>query len=99
RTVSSAKSWLAHSRVDRRQAILPWGAPPEVKKLSPVETSRRYLEHIVSAWNTAFPDTPLECQLVTLTVPASFDAGARDLTREAALEAGLPEGFLLLEEP
>lgn len=99
RVVGSAKSWLAHSRVDRRQAILPWGAPPEVKKVSPVEASRRYLEQIVAAWNTAFPEAPFENQQITLTVPASFDAGARDLTREAALEAGFPEEFVLLEEP
>lgn len=99
RVVSSAKSWLAHSRVDRRQPILPWGAPPEVKKVSPHEASRRYLEHIVSVWDAAFPEAPFESQQVTLTVPASFDAGARDLTREAALEAGLPDEFVLLEEP
>ncbi len=99
RVVSSAKSWLAHSRVDRRQALLPWTAPPEVKRVSPFEASRRYLEHMVAAWNAAFPDTPFESQQITLAVPASFDAGARELTREAALEAGFPEEFVLLEEP
>ncbi|MBI3271757.1 MAG: Hsp70 family protein [Planctomycetes bacterium] len=99
RTVASAKSWLCVSRVDRRQPILPWNAPPEVPKVSPLDASRRYLEHVVAAWNAAFPDAPFVRQQVVLTVPASFDASARDLTREAALAAGLPEGFLLLEEP
>jgi molecular chaperone DnaK (HSP70) len=99
RTIAAAKSWLCHSRVDRHQPILPWGAPGEVKKISPVETSRRYLEHIAAAWNKAFPDSPLAKQKVVLTVPASFDASARELTREAALNAGLPANFVLLEEP
>src|SRR5690606_23304592 len=61
--------------------------------------SRRYLEHIVSAWEAAHPEAPVAEQYVVLTVPASFDASARELTREAALAAGLPEGFVLLEEP
>lgn len=99
RTVSAAKSWLCHSRVDRRQPILPWNAPPEVAKVSPVEASRRYLAHLAAAWNLARPDDPLSKQNVVLTVPASFDAGARELTREAALAAGLPEDLVLLEEP
>jgi hypothetical protein len=99
RTVTGAKSWLAHSRVDRRAPILPWNAPADVAKVSPVEASRRYLEHICCTWNQAHPDAPIRDQEVVLTVPASFDAAARDLTREAALAAGLPEDFLLLEEP
>jgi len=99
RTVGGAKSWLAHSRVDRHQPILPWNAPPDVPKVSPVTASRRYLEHIVSAWEAAHPEAPVAEQYVVLTVPASFDASARELTREAALAAGLPEGFVLLEEP
>ena len=78
---------------------MPWGAPPEVQKISPVEASRRYLEHVVAAWNQKFPTAPLVEQTVVLTVPASFDAAARELTREAALAAGLPESFILLEEP
>jgi hypothetical protein len=99
RVVAAAKSWLCHSRVDRHQAILPWGAPAEVPKISPVTASRRYLEHLVAAWEHAFPDAPLAQQQVVLTVPASFDAAARELTREAALAAGLPAGLVLLEEP
>lgn len=99
RTVAAAKSWLAYSKVDRRKAILPWGAPDDVAKISPVEASRRYLEHLVAAWQAAMPDAPFAEQSVVLTVPASFDAAARELTREAALAAGFPEAFILLEEP
>ncbi len=97
--MTSAKSWLGHTRVDRHAAILPWNAPADVPKLSPVTASQRYLEQIVAAWNAAHPDAPLAEQAVTLTVPASFDASARELTREAALAAGLPPNFTLLEEP
>ena len=99
RTVAAAKSWLCHSRVDRHSAILPWNAPEEVQKVSPVEVSRLYLAHLVSAWNHAFPDAPFVEQQVVLTVPASFDVSARELTHEAALKAGLPDDFVLLEEP
>lgn len=99
RTVAAAKSWLAHSRVDRRQPILPWNAPADVIKISPVAASTRYLEHLAAAWRAAFRDAPLAEQVVVLTVPASFDAAARELTREAALAAGLPENLVLLEEP
>jgi molecular chaperone DnaK (HSP70) len=99
RTVAAAKSWLAHSRVDRHQPILPWNAPTDVPKVSPVEASRRYLRHLADGWTAAFPDAPLAEQHVVLTVPASFDASARELTREAALHAGLPTDLVLLEEP
>lgn len=99
RTVSGAKSWLVYSRVDRHQPILPWNAPDEVPRVSPVSASQRYLEHLIAAWEAAFPHAPVAQQRVVLTVPASFDASARELTREAALSAGLPEDFVLLEEP
>jgi molecular chaperone DnaK (HSP70) len=99
RTVSNAKSWLAHTRVDRHQPILPWNAPADVPKISPVAASRKYLEHLVAGWEHAFPDAPVSQQQVVLTVPASFDASARELTREAALAAGLPNSLVLLEEP
>jgi hypothetical protein len=99
RTVGAAKSWLGHSRVDRHQAILPWGAGDDVPKVSPVTAARRYLEHLVAAWHDAFPNDPIAEQQVVLTVPASFDASARELTREAASLAGLPDGMVLLEEP
>jgi Hsp70 protein len=99
RSVSAAKSWLCHSRVDRHQPILPWGAPADLPKISPVTASRRYLEHLVAAWEQAHPEAPIAEQQVVLTVPASFDAAARELTREAALAAGLPADLVLLEEP
>ncbi|QDT16095.1 Hsp70 family protein [Alienimonas californiensis] len=104
RVVGTAKSWLGHAGVDRRQPILPWDAGSsatggDVSKISPVEASARLLRHLAAAWDQAHPDAPLSEQAVTLTVPASFDAAARDLTREAAKEAGFPADFVLLEEP
>ncbi len=99
RTVGAAKSWLCHGHVDRRGETLPFNAPADVEKISPVMASQRYLEHLIAAWEQAFPDAPIAEQVVVLTVPASFDAAARDLTREAALAAGLPGNLLLLEEP
>ena len=98
RLVASAKSWLSHASVDRVAPILPWGAADEVRKVSPVEASASYLAHVRAAWNQRFPDAPLEQQDVVLTVPASFDEGARALTVEAARQAGLP-ALRLLEEP
>ena len=97
--VGTAKSWLGYAGVDRRAAILPWDAPAEVPKISPVEASARLLKHLAAAWDHEHPDAPLAEQAVTLTVPASFDAAARDLTREAATDAGFPAGTVLLEEP
>lgn len=99
RTVAAAKSWLCHSGVDRHQAILPWNAPEDVGKVSPVAASALYLRHLADAWNQHHPEAPFKQQQVTLTVPASFDASARDLTREAAVIAGFPADFILLEEP
>ncbi|TWT32323.1 Chaperone protein DnaK [Posidoniimonas corsicana] len=99
RTVVAAKSWLGHSRVDRRQPILPYGAPKEVDAVSPVTATQRYVEHLIASWDAAFPDAPARDQQVVLTVPASFDAAARQLTREAAEAAGLPTDLVLLEEP
>src|SRR5215213_6898121 len=102
RLVTSAKSWLCHSGVDRSAPLLPWSAPPDVPRLSPVEASTRYLRHLVEAWNYAMardnPEHQLEKQLVVLTVPASFDDVARTLTVEAATRAGL-ENVVLIEEP
>ena len=101
RLVGSAKSWLSHSGIDRRSPVLPWGAPDEVAKVSPVEASTAYLAHLRDAWNKGKGSKPadrLEKQEVLLTVPASFDPVARDLTIEAARAAGL-ENVTLLEEP
>lgn len=102
RLVSSAKSWLCHGGVDRTADILPWGAPREVPRVSPVAASAAYLGHIRDSWNDRFardaPKCRLENQEVVLTVPASFDEAARELTLEAARQAGLVH-LTLLEEP
>ncbi len=102
RLVASAKSWLCHSGVDREADILPWGAPASVTKVSPVEASADYLRHIRDAWNAKFArgreDRKLEVQEVVLTVPASFDEAARELTVDAAKRAGFVN-LTLLEEP
>ncbi|CAN7647819.1 Hsp70 family protein [Duganella sp. LjRoot269] len=98
RLVSSAKSWLSHPHVDRTAPILPWGAEADVARVSPVAASASYLAHLRAAWNTRFPAHPLERQQLVLTIPASFDEGARALTLEAARMAGLPD-LRLLEEP
>lgn len=101
RLVSSAKSWLCHPSLDRRSAVLPAGST-EVERISPVEASFRYLEHLSEAWNFSFAreeeSLSLHHQEILLTVPASFDAIARELTVEAAYAAGL-ENITLLEEP
>jgi hypothetical protein len=98
RLVSSAKSWLSHGGVDRTAPILPYRAPEGVPKYSPVEASRRYLEHLRHAWDSQMPDAPFTQQHVLVTVPASFDAVARDLTLKAAEQAGY-QNITLLEEP
>src|SRR5439155_1368533 len=97
RLVASSKSWLCHAAVDRTAPILPWGAGDEVPKVSPVEASARTLTHLREAWDASFP-APLAEQDVVLTVPASFDEVARELTLAAARAAGLPE-VVMLEEP
>ncbi len=102
RLIESAKSWLCHGEVQRNAPILPWHAPDEIPKLSPVEASACYLRHLRQAWNHQVADGQeanfLENQRVTVTVPASFDELARRLTLEAAKKAGLPE-VTLIEEP
>jgi molecular chaperone DnaK (HSP70) len=99
RVVVAAKSWLCHSRMGRTEAALPWQSPSEVRKVSALDCSRRFLLHLVAAWQSAHPEAPLSQQQVVLTVPASFDPAARELTREAAIDAGLPSDLVLLEEP
>ncbi len=98
RLVASAKSWLCHPGVDRSAPILPWGAPADVAKVSPVDASALLLTHMARAWDTAHPGEPLSQQEVVITVPASFDEAARALTVSAARKAGL-EKFTLVEEP
>jgi len=98
RLVSSAKSWLCHAGVNRLDAILPWQAPADVHRVSPLEATARYLSHLREAWDHGFKAHPLAEQEVVLTVPASFDAAARELTLQAAQQAGFPN-ITLLEEP
>ncbi|MCX8071629.1 MAG: Hsp70 family protein [Candidatus Binatia bacterium] len=98
RLIASAKSWLCVDTVDRQSPILPWGSEADVHRLSPVEVSARYLEHLRTAWDQRFPDSPLAEQEVFIGVPASFDPVARELTMRAALLAGL-ERVTLIEEP
>jgi Hsp70 protein len=102
RLVASAKSWLSYAAANRTAPILPWQAPEEVSKLSPVEASSRYLQHLRMAWDVQHEVNGKEHRLteqdVLLTVPASFDEEARELTRRAAEQAGL-ERVTLLEEP
>lgn len=98
RLISSAKSWLCHPDVDRKAPILPAGAPDEVPQVSPFEASVHYLSHLRDAWNGLHPFAPLDRQEVTVTVPASFDPAARELTAEAARTVGI-EHLVLLEEP
>ncbi len=100
--VSSAKSWLCHNRADREGPILPRGMEPPEKRVSPVEASARYLMHMKDAWNYVMADGDksklLENQQIIITIPASFDESARELTAEAATMAGIKE-FTMLEEP
>ncbi|HQC73621.1 MAG TPA: Hsp70 family protein, partial [Candidatus Competibacteraceae bacterium] len=98
RLVSSAKSWLCHPGIDRRAAVLPVEAPDEVNRVSPLQASIHYLAHLRAAWDHWHPAAPLAAQDVVLTVPASFDPAARELTAEAAAAVGL-ERLVLLEEP
>lgn len=98
RLVASAKSWLSHAGVDRTAPILPWNAPDGVPKLSPVDASARYLEHLRNAWDAEMPDAPFTGQQILVTVPASFDAVARELTLTAAEKAAYRD-ITLLEEP
>lgn len=97
RLVSSAKSWLCHPGVDRRAGILPADAP-EVSRISPLTASIRYLEHLRWAWEQQHPEAPFAQQDITVTIPASFDPAARELTAEACKAAGFAN-LTLLEEP
>src|SRR6266851_9839639 len=97
RCVHSAKSWLSNPEVDRTAKILPWDAQEGGRVLSPVEVSTRILKHLADGWQKE-QGSPLAEHNVVLTVPASFDEEARELTVMAAREAGI-EKLTLLEEP
>lgn len=98
RMIASAKSWICHSGVDRTAELLPWQGADDVDRLSPVTVSARYLDHFRKAWDHKFPGDPLAQQDFVLTIPASFDEVARELTIKAAKQAGL-DRVVLIEEP
>ncbi len=98
RRIASAKSWLSHDGVDRSADFLPWHGDADVSRMSPVDASSKYLAHLRAAWDHEHPQYPLDQQDVVITLPASFDEVARELTVMAAKRAGLPRVFLI-EEP
>ncbi|WP_068469713.1 Hsp70 family protein [Candidatus Protochlamydia phocaeensis] len=98
RLISSAKSWLCHTGIDRREKLLPFDSEEIDKKMSPLEACAEILQHLREAWDFSKPGTPFNKQHILITVPASFDPSARQLVQEAAEKAGYPE-IILLEEP
>ena len=102
RLVASAKSWLSYGGAPRKSGILPQQAADGVERVSPVDASAEYLRHLAAAFEMSFAQNgsraPMSSQDVLLTVPASFDEEARELTVEAARRAGLGH-VTLLEEP
>ncbi|MFT4551499.1 MAG: molecular chaperone DnaK (HSP70) [Chlamydiales bacterium] len=96
RMISSAKSWLCHDGIDRREKNLP--VDGESEKMSAVEASAEYLRHLREAWDQEKVEAPFKEQSILITVPASFDPAARQLVLEAATLAEYPE-VILLEEP
>lgn len=101
RVIHSAKSWLVHHAADRRAKFLPLGSGeiPPTEQLSPVEALSALLQKLATAWNEVHPHAPLPDQDLAITVPASFDPAAQQLTLEAARDAGFPDSTILLEEP
>lgn len=101
RVVQSAKSWLVHHAADRRAKFLPLGSTdiPATAQISPVDALSLLLKTLAGAWNESHPNAPLAEQEIAITVPASFDPAAQQLTLEAACDAGFPGGTILLEEP
>ena len=98
RVVSSVKSWLCQATLDKRKALLPYKAAEGVERISPLEAYTHYFEHIKLTWNAEFPQDALFKQKITITIPASFEPAARDLTAEAARLCDF-EHVTLLEEP
>ncbi|MEJ2201205.1 MAG: Hsp70 family protein [Desulfuromonadaceae bacterium] len=105
RVVSSAKSWLCHPEIDRCAAILPWKSEdiPAEQRLSPIQVSSAYLAYFRESWDRLMagddPNASFARQDVVITVPASFDEVAQQLTLEAAKLAGYPPSLRLIEEP
>lgn len=98
RLIASAKSWLCHAGIDRREKLLPLEAEDLETKMSPLKACSEILRHLREAWDFAMPEAPFVQQQILVTVPASFDPSARQLIQEAAENAGYPE-IVLLEEP
>jgi molecular chaperone DnaK (HSP70) len=98
RMIGSAKSWLCHAGVDRTAPLLPWHGAEDVERLSPVDVASRYLGHVRAVWDSEHPEHPLAEQDFVLTLPASFDEVARELTIKAAAAADLKR-VVLIEEP
>lgn len=97
RLIASAKSWLCHGGIDRREAVLPFGSEDVPCKISPLDACSELLRHLREAWDNKMDDSFVEQQIL-ITVPASFDPSARQLVQEAAVKAGYPD-IILLEEP
>ncbi len=100
RLITSAKSWMCHNRADKKSSILPWGGSDDVEKISPIKATELILKHLKYSWDQSEigKDAPLEHQILTITLPASFDQAARELTLEACANAGMSHAKLL-EEP
>lgn len=98
RLISSAKSWLCHSGIDRREKNLPLESEEKEQRMSPLQACAEILRHLRQAWEVAMPDAPFALQKILVTVPASFDPSARQLVQEACEQAAFPE-IVLLEEP
>lgn len=99
RVIAAAKSWLCHSAVDRTSPLLPFENDTPELRLSPLDATTAYLMHLVDAWSLQFSNAPFHEQRVAITVPASFDVDAKELTKQAAITAGFPKDFVFLEEP
>ena len=105
RVVASAKSWLCHLDIDRTAPILPWKSDeiPDEKRLSPIQVSSAYLAYFKQVWDRLMaagrPEARFAAQEIVITVPASFDEVAQQLTLEAAKLAGFPSNIRLIEEP
>ena len=101
RVVQSAKSWLVHHAADRTAKFLPFGSSdiPAGSRISPVGALAKILATLAAAWDSAHPDSPLAQQDTAITVPASFDPAAQELSLRAAREAGFPPSTILIEEP
>lgn len=98
RLIASAKSWLCHSGINRREKLLPLETEEKANQMSPLEACAEILRHLREAWDASMKEVPFVQQVVLITVPASFDPSARQLVQEAAEQAGYPD-IVLLEEP